>query len=349
MTNPTTSARPNARDRLHSLYGSPAPFTSLYFPCGPLAETKPLAVFDQRRDELAARGVSQPALSALQARLALPVPDDVGGWALHVADDGSTAVDFAPEGPAKPIFHVGLLPMVAPLVEWDQWRVPHITVSFGQGTAEVTSFLPGVEPAITPLPADPIDATDALRLMAAEEQLRLIVVIDEGGLSNELADRLKGVVPPQTNVVVLEEDASVSVEATADATVRYVADVVARDTVQALENLRFLRSAHHAVQGSAEVFDALARGAVQTLLVHDDPNDPATASFGPTPALVSNDPTQFDSIARRADVAIWSATLQGAAVRIIPSTSALEDDDNIAAILIDQTVVAANQTKDDPQ
>ena len=59
----------------------------MYVPCGEFAETDPTVVFQDHKASLLAHGSSPRALDALQARLGLPLPDDVGGWALHVADD----------------------------------------------------------------------------------------------------------------------------------------------------------------------------------------------------------------------------------------------------------------------
>jgi len=333
MTTPSVSARPNALDRLRSIYESPGPYTSLYLPCGAIADTDPIAFFAENRAQLADKGSPPAALDALHARCGLPLPDDVGGWALHAAADGSTVVDFAPEGPAAPIMTVGALPMAAPMLEWDQWRIPHVAVSVGESASEVVTFLPGAEPAISPLPVDTRSAASALRLLAKNELVRLIVIAEQGGEADELVTRLQGVVPPRTNVVKLDETDAATVHRMADATVRYVADVVARDTVRSLEDFRFMQSTGDAVEGNDASFAALASGNAQMLLVHDDPNDPAAASFGAKPHEVSAVFDHYPSISRRADVAIWSAVKQGVNVRIIPTTSETGPDDNIGVIL----------------
>ncbi len=311
----------------------------MYLPCGEFADSDPYAAFAQHRGQLTEQGASVDALDALDARLRLPVPDDFGGWALFAADDGSTAVDFAPEGPSTPIMTVGALPMAAPMIEWDQWRVPHVTVSFGAETAEVVLFVPGSEPSLTPLPVDPTAAAKVLRTIATTHQLRLVAIVDEGGDTQGLVDRLRGIVPPRTNVVLLEIDSPATLDDIADETVRYVADVVARDTVRTIEDYRFLQASGHAVEGGDAAFSALASGRGHALLVHDDPNDSARASFGDEPTAVSADYGHFPHVARRADVAIWSAILQGFDVRVIPTTSATGPAENIAVTLVDDDSV----------
>lgn len=337
MSSHAPTSRPSALERLRSLYRSPRPYTSLYLPCGEFAEHHPYELFERQRPQLVEQGASDKALDALDARLRLPVPDEVEGWALFAADDGSTAVDFAAEGPTSPQLVVGSLPMSAPLVEWDQWRIPHVAVSFGDSTAEVVSFVPGCEPSLTPLPVDPTAAAATLRRAATDDGLRLIAVIDEGGDAEGLVERLRGIVPPRTNVVLIDSDANgddaTNLEKIVDSTIRHVADVVARDTVGALEDYRFMQSGGQAVDGDEAVFAALASGRGHTLLIHDDPDDAARASFGDDPSAVSPDFAAHPNVARRADVALWSAIGQGMDVRIMPSTSTNGPTDDIAVTL----------------
>jgi len=333
MTTSPTSTRPSAQDRLRSLYSSPGPYTSIYLAFGEFAAEDPQAVFNKRRADLASKGSSPRALEAIEARLTLPRPDDVAGMALHAADDGSTTVDYALEGPSVPIIHVGTLPVAAPLLEWDQWRVPHVVVSFGADTAEVVTFLPNAEPAIAPLATDPIAAAAAVRELAVDDHLRLVVVVDQGGEAKELARGLRGVVPLFTNVIEIEHAASLSLDEVVDTTVRYVSDVVARDTVRVLELFRTLTPSGHGVEGTAVVFDALAAGRVKTLLVHDDPNDPTTVGFDSPPSVCAWAEADAPLLARRIDAAIWSAVQQGAEIRIIPDTSSTGPKDNIGAVL----------------
>ncbi len=339
MSPQTGSARPSATDRLRSLYRSPQPYTSLYLACGEYADDDPYATFAQHREQLVEQGASDTALDALDARLRLPVPEEVGGWALFAAADGSTAVDFAPEGPSMPVLAVGALPMAAPLIEWDQWRIPHVAVSFGSATAEVATFLPGSAPSLAPLAVDPTSAASALRTLATNERLRLIAVVDEGGDAGGLVERLRGIVPPGTNVVLIDGDAGGALDDVVDSTVRHVADVVARDTVRSLEDFRFMHANGAAVEGADAVFSALASGRGHALLVHDDPDDIQRASFGDGPRVVSADWGDFAQVARRADVAIWSAVSQGIGVRVIPTTGSTGPEEDIALTLISDEAV----------
>ena len=331
----TAPTRPTAVRRLQSLYASPGPYVSIYVACGDISAGEPINIFANHRAELEESGATPQALDAIEARLHLPVPDDAGGWALHAASDGSTAVDFAHEGPVAPILTVASLPVSGPLLEWDQWRIAHATVSCAPDSNELVSWVPGTESSLTPLPADPLAAASTLRDRAITEKLRLLALVDAGGDAAALAQRLRGIVPPHTNVVELDPAATTSVSDTADATVRYVADVVARDTVSSLEDFRFLLASGGAVEGTAVSLQALRSGRAQKLLIHDDPTDPTAASFGSYPWEVSDRFGEYRNNARRADVAVWAAVSQGVEVRVIPSTGPNGPTENIAVVLAD--------------
>jgi len=313
----------------------------MFTPCGPDASHDPISEFDKQKDLLAEGGATPDAIRAIESRLVLPTPDDVGGCALYAAADGSTAVDYAPEGPESPFLYVGALPMAAPLIEWDQWRVPHVVVSMADSAIELVAFVPGTEPVVMPAPADPVAAAAHVRDFALGSGLRLVVVPDQQPEAHGLAARMRGMVPPTTNVVLLDRSESTTTQEIALATVRYVADVVARDTVQALEDYRFFEAGGRTIQGSVGAFSALASGSGERLLIHDDPTDTARASFGAGPLDVAAEHNHFTSQARRADVAIWSAICQGMDIRIVPTTAATGPDDDIVVVLKEQAAVHA--------
>jgi len=97
-------------------------------PCGELAETHPSETFAQHRPDLEALGAHRRALDAVAARLALPTPSDAGGQIVIAAADGTTAADYGSEAPEIQTASVDSLPYAAPLLEWEQWRVPHMVV-----------------------------------------------------------------------------------------------------------------------------------------------------------------------------------------------------------------------------
>src|SRR5690606_36940706 len=116
---------------------------------------------------------------------------------------------------------------------------------------------------------------------------------------------------------------------------RLVATAVAQDTVALLERFREeIGQNDEAVAGAAATVEALNRGAVEVLFVHDGEHsdDDGSALIGAEPlpiatgrtdevASLIDDPEE----ARLPDVLIRAALGTGAAVRIIPKAGPVED------------------------
>ena len=92
------------------------------------------------------------------------------------------------------------------------------------------------------------------------------------------------------------------------------------------------------MEGTGPTIAALAAARVDTLLIHDDPDDARTAWFGPEPGMVAESAAALADMgvdrpreARLVDVAIRAAFATGAAVRLIPSVGSVKD--GIGAIL----------------
>jgi hypothetical protein len=127
----------------------------------------------------------------------------------------------------------------------------------------------------------------------------------------------------------------------ADEVVKLVATVAAEDTVEFLRQFKQEEGQHDlAAQGVAATLAALAAARVDTLLIHDDPDDDRTAWFGPAPGMVAETEAALTGLgtgagapqqARLVDVAIRAAFASGAAVRMIPSVGSVEE--GIGAIL----------------
>jgi hypothetical protein len=127
----------------------------------------------------------------------------------------------------------------------------------------------------------------------------------------------------------------------ADEVVKLTATVPAEDTVEFLRQFKQEKGQHDlAAEGVAATLGALAAARVDTLLVHDDPDDDRTAWFGPEPGMVADTEAALAELgagvglpqeARLVDVAIRAAFASGAAVRMIPSVRSVKD--GIGAIL----------------
>jgi hypothetical protein len=124
------------------------------------------------------------------------------------------------------------------------------------------------------------------------------------------------------------------------AAARWVRTAVAEDTVRALELFdQELGQADRAADGLAATLGALRESRVDLLLVHEAAGDDRTACFVTgEPTLVALTPAELESLGgrgvregRAVDVAIRSALLTGADVRIVPTTPRLSD--GIGAVL----------------
>ena len=123
------------------------------------------------------------------------------------------------------------------------------------------------------------------------------------------------------------------------ASCRAVADKVARSTVAALQDFRFLTAHDAAVDGVDRTVAMLSRSDGHQLLVHDDPADQRRLWFGPRGCDIATERSDVcDRDGRLVDVAIRSATLQTMAVRVVPSTGDNGPADDIALLLRDPTV-----------
>ena len=259
MNAPVPDSRRNvgAVDRLLTAYRSPGPYLSAVVPTEAVADSSRTDTFARRRDELAGLGASALMLDALAARLAVPAPDDAGGQVVWVAADGATVADFGQEPPKAPVFRLAELPDAAPALEWAQWRIPHITVAASPGFYELAVF-----------PID--DAPSLLQFVALGETLeRCRAIVDELGIEllvlggdpdqvTPLQRELTASVPPTCLIEAVGTDEAPTGDDLADATVRRVADLVARRTVDALREFRFLREHGEAVEGAPAVIEALA-------------------------------------------------------------------------------------------
>jgi len=124
----------------------------------------------------------------------------------------------------------------------------------------------------------------------------------------------------------------------AEQTVRAAADIVARDTVAVLEGYKEAVGQGRAATDAAQTLAALSDGRVETLLVHDDPDDDRAARFE-RPGLAcsildlsaTNSGPSEDLTGRLVDVAIRSAILSDATIRFVSAHAG--SPDGLGAIL----------------
>jgi len=185
---------------------------------------------------------------------------------------------------------------------------------------------------------------DQVASLVDETGARLVVVTGDVRALQFLRDHLPG---PVLDIVREVEGsrgpgaADAGLDHIADEVVKLVATMAAEDTVEFLRQFKQEKGQHDlATQGVGATLAALAAARVDTLLIHDDPDDGRTAWFGPEPGMVGETEAAITELgagagapqeARLVDVAIRAAFTSGAAVRMIPSVGSVQD--GIGAIL----------------
>lgn len=171
------------------------------------------------------------------------------------------------------------------------------------------------------------DVSDRIAELARNIDARVVTIAGDVRACQFALEHLDQDVRDVTTVLDVGEP-----DAIAEATVRLVADVVARDTKALLEAHANRASAATAVAGPEAVLDALTGGRVETLLVVDDVEDERRAYFTPDGSTVCSTTSSFDDMVegRLVDIAVRSAMLGDADVRVVPATVL---DEDIGALL----------------
>lgn len=324
-----------AADRLRSIFDNPGPYTSVYLQTRPLLHD-PCGDLERRwqriRLDLDAGGASRDVLDAIEARLRLPRPEDTSAIGIIAAANANTIVDHALEPPRVDCGRIDTLPYVAPLLEWEQRRIPHIVVSVDESGADVVVF--GIDHRTAIFSTARIGGMAELVFDIAEHvasiDARLVVIAGDRARRHELAEMLVTVVAPRCRIVT---DDSAGADELAQATVRHVNDAAARATVELLREHRYLASHDSTVEGAAAAIEALTSRRSDVLLIHDDPDDDRRVWIGDDPIELSIDPRRgLHSQARLVDAAIRSAIAQDAQVHIIPTTGSNGPEDNVAVL-----------------
>ena len=377
-TTPTGGQSPAAIPDIAAAFDGPGPFVTVYLGTEAAVEQAAQQNeirWKNLRRRLEQDGAPAEALSAIDALV--PDAHRLGRTLAVVADGtGARVVRHEPDPPARDAGWVAALPRVGPLVEWAQSAVPHLVVLADRAGADIVAFTrraDGIGAGEAPVISvgeetgdDPglrkthpggwsqrryqrraenqwednaREVADQVAALADETGARLVVVAGDVRALQLLREHL----PERTAELLREVDGSRApgsgLDEIADDVVKLAATVVAEDTVEILRQFKQERGQGDlAVEGAKGTIEALAAARVDTLLVHDDPDDDRTAWFGPEPGMVgqaeetvaglgATEPQQ----ARLVDVAIRAAFSTGAAVRIVPSAGSVKE--GIGAIL----------------
>ncbi len=220
------------------------------------------------------------------------------------------------------------LPYVAPLLEWDQRRVPHVVVTADGEGADVTTFDADHHNETRTYTNGIHGLVDAIVDQARSIRARLIVVAGEPQYRQPLLEGVATHVPVTCRVVGEEPAPAADL---ADTVVRLVSDTIARTTVEHLRDYRFLRTHEAAADGVDATVNALIDGSAELVLIHDDPDDQRRLWVGTGPGELSFDLVDGYTQARLNDAIIRSAVLQDIEVYIIPSTGVTGPEEDTGA------------------
>jgi Bacterial archaeo-eukaryotic release factor family 2 len=356
-------------DDLAEILAAEGPFLTVYLGTDPSSGTPQRAetAWKSLRRDLEGEGAPQAALDAIEP---LVGPAHQWGPTLAAVADASRLlhVEAGPETLPRDAGRWAPIPSVARIVEWRQKAPSHVVVLADRTGADLYAFRreapdlhrrvkgapdphlhrgqPGgwsqrrfqqvaenlweenaeqVAAEVTRLVGD-VDA----RLVAAAGDVRAI-----GFLREHLPEEIDGLLTiigggrrPEASDNEIEREVSRVVEAAVD-----------RETAVLIEALqRELAQEDRAVSGAAVTLQMLARAQVEVFLVAEDPDDERTAWFGPEPVHAATTERALRELgveepreARLVDVAVRAALGTGAAIRVIPAESGV--DDGMGAIL----------------
>lgn len=349
-----------------AVFDAPGPFVTIYLGTEPAVEQAAQQSelrWRALRRQLEEAGAPQTALEGIDPLVA---DAHTKGRTLGVVAGaaGPLLVRNEPEPPARDLSRWSNLPSVGPLLEWAQASLPHVAVLADRAGADLVAFTRDDEGKVTtagqPTGDDPElrksspggwsqrryqnRAENLWEQNAKEVADRVVNLVD--GIDARLVvtagdvralGYLREHLPERVATLVREVEGARapdgSVDQLADDIVKLVATVSAEDTVDLLRTFKQERGQKDlAAEGVGPTLAALAEARVDTLLIHDDPDDSRTAWFGSGAGMVAADPKTLRDMGvadaeegRLVDVAIRAALGTGAAVRIVPSAGSVED------------------------
>jgi len=258
------------------------------------------------------------------------------------ARHGATFVELLDEPVSATTVHEGPVPRWATVVESRQRVIAHVVVEADRAGADLTAFAGTVVVATGTVDGSTLhihrghpggwsqrrfqqraentwennarDVADAVAAMARHVQAELIAVAGDVRAQAFVLDLL----PTDVMAVAVKIEAG-SPAGIADEVVRLLSTMVAERVTAAAELVRSRREHGTAAIDASDIIDALRKGRVETLLVHDDGSDGDDA-----------DPMWLDG-ARLVDRAIGAALATDAEILVVPNLAML--DGPLAAVL----------------
>jgi hypothetical protein len=356
-------------DDLAEVVAAEGPFVTVYLATDPRSGTPQRAetAWKSLRRELEEDGAPRAALDAVAP---LVGPAHQWGPTLAAVADGSRLLhaEAGPETLPRDVGRWAPLPSLAPIVEWRQLTPSHVVVLADRTDADLYAFRreapdlhrrvrgaddphvhrghPGgwsqrryqqVAENLWEENAEQV-AAEVARLVE-EVDARLVAAAGDVRAIGFLREHL----PKEVAGLLTTIEGGRRSEASEDEIEREVARIVRaavdRETAALIETLdQELAQKDRAVAGAAVTLQGLSMARAEILLVSDDPDDDRTAWFGPDPAHAATTERTLRDLgvaepqeARLVDVAVRAALGTGAAIRVIPSDSGVED--GLGAIL----------------
>ena len=169
---------------------------------------------------------------------------------------------------------------------------------------------------------------------------RVIALAGDVRVTEMIGKRLPDAIAPLVRAVPGSRSADGSDDLRETELRRWLRSAIAEDTAAALRLFdQEVGQRDRAANGVEATFAAFREGRVDTLLIHDDPDEECLAYFVPgEPNLVATDEQTINAVgrddaqqARMVDIALRAAILTGAGIRIVPMTKQLND--GIGAVL----------------
>ena len=360
------------RNEIAALLRNDGPFVSVYLDARsdqPQAQQQLAGRWRTVRSDLAAEGATDDDLTAIDEAVAGAT--HVGGDTLAIIAAGGKVLltRHLPEPPARDRGRVGLLPWVGPLLASAQTLLPHLVVLADRTGADLYGFDAagdGVEEEVQAVNQGPVltraraggwsQRRFQQRAVEAWEENAREVADEVGRVAKELDARLvalggdvhavrllRDALPTDVATLVRDLDGATrhphgGTEQDAEHVRRLVDTVVAEETVAVVQAFKEESGQHdRAAVGPARVVEVLQATAVETLLLHDDPDDDRMAWFGPEPFHLGLDEATLHAMgveapqqARLLDVCVRAALGTSADVRVVPSAIV---SDGLGAVL----------------
>lgn len=272
MSDPTPHPPVVDRDDLRDLAHGTPPFVSIYLDLSPTNRDTLVARIAAVADGLRDLGAPADLVERTTTPFLAP-PRDRSAMGIVSSSDGRVVIASSPEPINRDLGEFGLVPHLAPVIEWSQQMITHAIVrSTGPERTDVVIF--GADGTTHSTPAVDIsrDLDELTQLLVSHSPSAVflfganLTAVHDALTELVLAQRL----PSSCRLEMFDDGDDDQV---ADAVVRHAASVVASRKVELLSEFRFELSHGRAVEGVDAVVHAANEGLIATLIANADPND----------------------------------------------------------------------------